>query len=425
MEKIVVIAAFVALCVAGLPSGVSGHIRPRFGEKQLRTALRLAIPNVSIEIEDSFFRYLMWEESPSSVVRETLVDGSPISATPRLPIGDLEDALTQAHKGLGIAGPLRALTEDEVRRLPLPILRGLRLSWETAQREELARLGQPLGLFDPATVPADARFKFATADAGELRLFDTLEAAKDASESIMLRDVGPINAAYGAATGEELPPPHTGLVVDDDAPLIAPVRMDLFEEVRRGKWSTTNAYDKLPLMKVIMERTVNGTVVPFQSLAVYDSGSFDAFYAASDDAEEGVMQRYGEIWVHPVSAVASVSDIKCTCGADISRKAHSTCPLWQMVPYGGRVKRNFLNWANQAVFLVGARLVSMRWRVRVLVDTNSSFYAVSKDATSLVDAKLLDAFPTLNGDSTDVLASGISETGGFCRMEAAGGACLP
>jgi hypothetical protein len=307
-----------------------------------------------------------------------------------VPSLSVEDALTQAHQSLGVSGPLRrALTEDEVRRLPLPILRGLRMSWETTQREELARLGQPLGLFDPATVPADARNKFATADAGELHLFDTLEAAKDASENVMLRDVGPINAAYGAATGEELPPPHTGLV--DDAPVIAQVRMDLFDEVHRGKWSTTYAYDRLPLMEVIMERTVNGTIVPFQSLAVYDSWSFDAFYAANDEAEKGVMQRYGEMWVHPVSAVASVSDIKCTCGADISRKAHSTCPLWQTVPYGGRVRRDFLNWANQAVFLVGARLVSLRWRVLVLVDTNSSFYAVSKDATSLVDAKLLNA----------------------------------
>jgi hypothetical protein len=53
------------------------------------------------------------------------------------------------------------------------------------------------------------------------------------------------------------------------------------------------------------------------------------------------------------------------------------------------VKRDFLNWKVKAELIVGARVVSSRWNVRVLMDTKSHFYAVLKDAISLVDANLL------------------------------------
>ena len=59
--------------------------------------------------------------------------------------------------------------------------------------------------------------------------------------------------------------------------------------------------------------------------------------------------------------------------------------MWQQVPYGERVNQTFLNWNGESVLLGGARVISSRWKVRVLVDTNNSLYAVPKDATSLVD----------------------------------------
>lgn len=165
--------------------------------------------------------------------------------------------------------------------------------------------------------------------------------------------------------------------------------MSSLDEVRGGM-DPVDIYDKLPIMEVIAERDVNGTIVPFKCFAVYDSGSFDAFYTASDEAHAHVRRTSQTMWAHPDHETSDVSDLGCTCGHNIARsRGVSGCPLWQEIPYGGRVKRGFLNWKGKAVLLVGARVVSARWKVRVLVDTNNTFYAVPKDATSLVDAKLL------------------------------------
>ena len=89
-------------------------------------------------------------------------------------------------------------------------------------------------MFNDATVPSFLRGKFAVADRGELRIFETRLAALDAAYAAMQRDVGPINAAYLAATDEMLPTPFIALVDDNDddeeIPLVAPVRMARFEE---------------------------------------------------------------------------------------------------------------------------------------------------------------------------------------------------
>lgn len=51
-------------------------------------------------------------------------------------------------------------------RLSLPMLDGLQTWWATTQREDLARLGEPMGLFDPLAVPAFLRHKFVVSDGG-------------------------------------------------------------------------------------------------------------------------------------------------------------------------------------------------------------------------------------------------------------------
>ena len=65
-----------------------------------------------------------------------------------------------------------------------------------------------------------------------------------------------------------------------------------------------------------------------------------------------------------------------------------------MVPFWGRVNRTFLNWKGKSVLVVGSRVISSRWQVRVLADTNNTFYAVPKDAVSLAAANLLSGIAT-------------------------------
>ena len=148
----------------------------------------------------------------------------------------LDALLAQSLQSLGIIEPPRPLTADEVHRLPLTMLDILRTWWASTQRDELTKLGLALGLFDPRTVPANLRHKFVVFDSGEpqYRYFDTEYAAFDASESIMRRDIGPINAAYYAATDSSLPVPHVGVVAEEDVPLVTAKRMSTFDEARGG-----------------------------------------------------------------------------------------------------------------------------------------------------------------------------------------------
>jgi hypothetical protein len=124
----------------------------------------------------------------------------------------LDDLLLQSLQSLGIFDPPRPLTADEVFRLPMPMLDNLQTWWATTQREELEKLGQSLGLFDPLTVPTNLRHKFVVSNGGEPQFFDSESDAFDASESIMQRDIGPINAAYYAAIDSSLPVPRVGVV---------------------------------------------------------------------------------------------------------------------------------------------------------------------------------------------------------------------
>lgn len=116
--------------------------------------------------------------------------------------------------------------------------------WVSTRRFELAALGLPLHLFDALAVPAALRDKFVMSDGGELTFFDTKSAAEDAAELAMLRSIGPINAAYSAATGKPLPIAHVGVVASEAAPLATPARMNLFEDIMRNCRSTSDACNR-------------------------------------------------------------------------------------------------------------------------------------------------------------------------------------
>ena len=317
----------------------------------------------------------------------------------------LISVLSRSLHSLGISGPPRALTWDEVTLLSMSYFDELQMVWVETQQSELIRLGRPLGLFNADTVPEHLRNKFVVADSGSLQFFDTHRSAGDAAQIVMMREIGPLNAAYCAATDKPLPTSHVGYVASEESSLVAPNRMNLFEDVRRNHFTTSMAYDKLPMLDVIVQRWVNGSAVASQCLAVYDSGSFDAFYTVSDTAQKEIIRGTETLWVHPSYHLSAVSDMPCTCSPNISLSSIGSCPLWQEVPFGGKIKRDFLNWKGEAVLVVGARLVSTRWKVRVLVDTNANFYGVPKDAISLIAADLLDAIGLWGNDSC---ASGLN-----------------
>jgi hypothetical protein len=131
----------------------------------------------------------------------------------------LDELLAQSLRSLDIADPPRPLTSEEVYRLSALMFDELQTWWVATQREDLARFGRSMGLFDPLTAPANLRHKFVVFDGSELQFFDTESAAADAAEVVMRRNVGPIKAAYYSATDSALPVPHVGIVAEEDIPL--------------------------------------------------------------------------------------------------------------------------------------------------------------------------------------------------------------
>ena len=141
----------------------------------------------------------------------------------------LDCILQRALQSLGADIPPRALTAEELRRLSIPMFYDLQTWWVSTRRHELAALGLPLHLFDAVTVPASLRDKFVMSDGGELRFFDSKLAAEDAAENAMLHSIGPINAAYSAATGKPLPIAHVGVAASEAVPLVTPASAQLLQ----------------------------------------------------------------------------------------------------------------------------------------------------------------------------------------------------
>ena len=90
----------------------------------------------------------------------------------------------------------------------------------------MAALGEPLHLFDAATLPAEMRNSVVlAADRGAMQKQDSKSAAFAAARRVMLRDIGPINAPYFAAADKPLPVSNFGPAPEAMAPLLQPVRM--------------------------------------------------------------------------------------------------------------------------------------------------------------------------------------------------------
>jgi len=148
------------------------------------------------------------------------------------PAAVLENVRMQVMHHVGIIGQPRAVTWEELLRLPMPMKRKLKSAWAATQRSELLELGLPLHLFDSITVPGELRNKFVVADGGVLRWFDSEDSAFTAAKDKILQDLGPFNAAYFAAADEPLPTPHFGEVSESDAAMmLKPVRLSTLDEV--------------------------------------------------------------------------------------------------------------------------------------------------------------------------------------------------